>query len=133
MSRSDVGAANAAAAFSTTNILAAGTDDVSAAIAELFAGHGLEYQAVSAELEQFYQQFVHTLNAAGGAYALAEYENAEQAVLNVINAPTMTLLGRPLIGNGANATTAAPADRTVSQQQRLARESPTPQPVKRRG
>ncbi|WP_156764704.1 PE family protein, partial [Mycobacterium sp. 1081908.1] len=100
--------ANAAAAGSTTGLLAAGADEVSAAIAALFSGHGQAYQGLSAQVAAFHQQFVQTLTGGAGAYALAEAANAsplqtlEQDVLGVINAPTEALLGRPLIGNGAD-------------------------------
>ncbi|WP_078448054.1 PE family protein, partial [Mycobacterium tuberculosis] len=45
---SSIGAANAAAAGSTTSVLAAGADEVSAAIATLFGSHAREYQAIVA-------------------------------------------------------------------------------------
>lgn len=100
--------ANAAAAASTTDVLAAAADEVSATIAGLFGTHAQEYQALSTQVAAFHDRFVQTLSAGGGAYAAAEAANAsplqtlEQNVLAVINAPTQTLLGRPLIGNGTN-------------------------------
>jgi hypothetical protein len=57
---------------------------------------------------------VQALSGAGASYAGAEAANAsplqtlEQDVLAVINAPTNALLGRPLIGDGANGTAAHP-------------------------
>ncbi|KZS64282.1 hypothetical protein A4G28_07720 [Mycobacterium ostraviense] len=42
------------------------------------------------------------LTASAGAYVSTEAANVEQNLLNAINAPTQTLLGRPLIGNGAD-------------------------------
>ena len=48
-----IGAANSAAEASTTGLLAAGADEVSAAIAELFSSHGQAYQSVSAQAEAF--------------------------------------------------------------------------------
>ncbi|WP_140032002.1 PE domain-containing protein, partial [Mycobacterium tuberculosis] len=50
----------------------------------------------------FHDQFVRALAAGAGAYAGAEAANVEQQLLNAINAPTLALLGRPLIGNGAD-------------------------------
>nr|WP_321145689.1 PE family protein [Mycobacterium tuberculosis] len=47
---SSISAANASAASATTQVLAAGADEVSARIAALFGGFGLEYQAISAQL-----------------------------------------------------------------------------------
>jgi hypothetical protein len=46
---SAVNAANAAAASSTTSLLAAGADEVSTCIAGWFGAHGLEFQAVTAQ------------------------------------------------------------------------------------
>ena len=49
------------------------------------------------------------MSVGAGAYAATEASNAsplqtlEQDVLAVINAPTETFLGRPLIGDGTNA------------------------------
>ncbi|KBU96364.1 PE-PGRS family protein PE_PGRS26, partial [Mycobacterium tuberculosis NRITLD12] len=101
-------AANGAAAPTTAGVLAAGADEVSAAIASLFSGDARDYQALSAQMARFHQQFVQALTASVGSYAAAEAANAsplqalEQQVLAAINAPTQTLLGRPLIGNGAD-------------------------------
>ncbi|OSC37229.1 PecA family PE domain-processing aspartic protease [Mycobacterium decipiens] len=107
-------AANAAAAVSTTGLAAAGADEVSAALAALFAGFGQEYQALSTQVSAFHQQFVLTLSSAAGSYAAAEttvasqLQTAHQDLLGAVNAPTQTLLGRPLIGHGANGTAASP-------------------------
>ena len=51
-------------------------DEISAAVTTLFGAHALDYQAVSAQVSAFHQQFVQALNAAGGAYAGAEAANA---------------------------------------------------------
>ncbi|MCV7091548.1 PE family protein, partial [Mycobacterium interjectum] len=105
---SSLSAANSAAAVPTTGVLAAAGDEVSTAIASLFTSHAAQYQALSAQAAAFHAQFVQALNAAGGAYASAEaanaspFQTAAQDVLGVINAPTNTLLGRPLIGPGTN-------------------------------
>ena len=45
---SALSAAHAAAATSTTQVLAAGADEVSAAIAGLFSSHAQDFQALSA-------------------------------------------------------------------------------------
>ncbi len=95
-------AVNAAAALPTTGIVAAAADEVSAAIAALFGAHAQAFQAISAQAAAFHDQFVQTLSRGAGSYASAESANAEQTLLNAINAPTQVLLGRPLIGNGAN-------------------------------
>ncbi|WP_459797604.1 PE family protein, partial [Mycobacterium riyadhense] len=105
---SALNAANAAAATPTTAILAPGSDDVSAAIASVFSKEAQAYQALTARMEAFHQQFVQALNAGAAAYASAEDVNVlqvlEQQALALINTPTNLLLGRPLIGDGANGT-----------------------------
>ncbi|OOK68131.1 PE family protein [Mycobacterium kansasii] len=100
--------ANAAAATPTIAVSAPGADEVSAAVASLFAGHGQAYQRLSAHLTAYHDQFVRTLQSSADAYAGAEAANAAplqsagQGLLNLINAPTEALLGRPLVGNGAD-------------------------------
>lgn len=118
-------------------MLAAGGDEVSAAITASFNKFGQEYQALSAQAAAFHAQFVQNLTAGQGSYAATEAANvsplqtvgnvvntapasalqtvekiintpALQPVVNVINAPTELLLGRPLIGNGAPGTPASP-------------------------
>ncbi|WP_373200159.1 PE domain-containing protein [Mycobacterium marinum] len=105
---SSIMAANLAAFAPTSTLMAAAGDEVSTAIASLFAGHAQEYQLLSARAAVFYEQFVQALSTASGAYAAAEAANANPLqiliddVLGVVNAPTNLLLGRPLIGEGAN-------------------------------
>ncbi|WP_373143324.1 PE family protein, partial [Mycobacterium marinum] len=105
---------NAAAAAPTTGLIAAGADEVSAAVVALFAGHARDYQAISAQVGGFHHQFVQALNWGAESYLAAEVVNAaplqtvEQDLLGVINAPTQALLGRPLIGTGTNGTAADP-------------------------
>ncbi|WP_186242696.1 PE family protein, partial [Mycobacterium simulans] len=109
-----LGAANAAAAASTTGVLSAGADEVSEAISSLFSNYAKQYQSLSVRAAELHQSFVQALNAAGGAYAGAEAANVsqlqafEREVLGAVNAPTQALLGRPLIGNGANGTASNP-------------------------
>ncbi|WP_415823522.1 PE family protein, partial [Mycobacterium basiliense] len=108
---SAVNTANAAAAASTTTVLPAAADEVSAAIAAVFGIHAQQYQKLSTQATAFHDQFVRALSGAAGSYASAEAVNSSlqswgQDILNAINAPTQALLGRPLIGNGADATVA---------------------------
>jgi hypothetical protein len=158
----ELNAAHAAAAGPTTGLLAAGADEVSAAVAALFAEHGQAFQALSAQASAFHAQFVQALSGAASAYAAAEAANAsplqavvlsvsgavakspvgsvlssassaassspvggllgtveqdmnaavgqaEQKVINVINAPTELLLGRPLISTGSSGSLGAAA------------------------
>jgi PE family len=111
----ELNAAHAAAAGPTTGLLAAGADEVSAAMAALFAEHGQAFQALSAQASAFHAQFVQALSGAEGAYVAAEAANASplQAVVQgaqslAVFSPVQSLLGRPLIGNGANGTAASP-------------------------
>jgi hypothetical protein len=94
--------AHIAAAAPTAAALAAGADEVSTAITTLFNAHAAEFQALSAQAAAFHAQFVQALAAGVDSYASAEATNA----LRVVNAPAEALTGRPLIGDGANATVA---------------------------
>jgi hypothetical protein len=109
-----LGAANKVAAASTTGIAAAAGDEVSAAIASLFSSHAQEYQALSAQAAAFHTQLVQAVNEGANAYAATEAASAsplltllEQDLLGAINTPTDILIGRPLLGNGANGYTNA--------------------------
>ncbi len=104
---SAVDAAHAAAAAQTTTLPAAAADEVSAAIAETFSAQASQYQALSARAAAFYAQHVHNLRAAATSYTGTEAAHVQQLLLGAINAPSNALLGRPLIGNGANGTTNA--------------------------
>jgi len=68
--------AHVVAAPATTSVVAAAEDEVSAAIAAVFSGHGQAFQAASAQAAQFHAGFVQTLGGAGGAYAAAEAAGA---------------------------------------------------------
>ncbi|OBF85571.1 hypothetical protein A5791_22405 [Mycobacterium sp. 852002-51163_SCH5372311] len=72
---STIGQANAAASAATTGVVPAGADEVSQAIATLFAGHGQAYQALSSQAAQFHDQFVRLLNAGAASYVSAEAAN----------------------------------------------------------
>ncbi|WP_141772625.1 PE family protein, partial [Mycobacterium malmoense] len=109
--RSAISTANAAAVGPTAQLEAAASDEVSIAISALFGEYGQAYQSLSAQATVFHDQFVQTLNNAGGAYLGTEAANAQQGLLDAINAPTETLLGRPLIGNGAAGTSTNPNGR----------------------
>src|SRR5258708_19982902 len=64
--------ANAAAAGQTTAVLAAGADEVSAAVAALFGTPAQGYQAPGTQAAAFHQQFLTALSAGAGAYATSE-------------------------------------------------------------
>ena len=60
--------ANAVAAAPTTGVLAAGADEVSAAIAAVFSGHGKAFQGLSSTAAAFHAQFVRNMTSGGAAY-----------------------------------------------------------------
>lgn len=109
---SAIGEANAAAAAPTTEVLAAGADEVSAAITALFSQHASAYQALSAQAAAFHTEFVRTLNAGVSAYEVAEAANAtpldnlEQGLQRLaVFSPVKDVTGRALFGPGDNGTT----------------------------
>ncbi|EUA13215.1 PE family protein [Mycobacterium kansasii 732] len=97
-----INTANTVVAATTTQMLAAGADEASTQIAAVFGAHGQAYQTLAAQAAVCHDRFAQALNTNAGAYAGAEAINVEQTLLDVINAPTQALLGRPLIGNGAD-------------------------------
>lgn len=105
---SSISAANAAALASTSGVLPAGADEVSAGIVALFDAYSQQYQSLSARAAAFHSQFIRIMNAGASSYASAEAANASplqtlgQEALGAVNAPSLALTGRPLIGNGAN-------------------------------
>ena len=98
---SELSSAHAAAAAATTGVIAPGADEVSVAITALFGTHARQYQALSAQAATFHSQFVNTLNAGAGSYVSTEVANAQQSLVNAVNAPSQALLGHPLIGPGS--------------------------------
>ena len=105
---STISEANTAAAALTTGLVPAAEDEVSQAVAALFGGYAQDYQALSAQAAAFYERLVRALNTGAASYTGAEtangslLQNVEQDALSLVNAPTEALLGRPLIGNGAD-------------------------------
>ncbi|WP_155770277.1 PE family protein, partial [Mycobacterium asiaticum] len=67
-----IAAASTAVTAPTTAVLAAGGDEVSAAIAALFSTHGRVYQVLSAQAAAFHQQFVRALVAGVDSYIGAD-------------------------------------------------------------
>jgi hypothetical protein len=92
-------ATRAGAAAPTTGVLVAAEDEVSAAIAELFSGHGKAFHALSAQAAAFHEQFVQTLTAGARAYAGAEVANASRLgqLLAATNAGTNGALVAPSV------------------------------------
>ncbi len=123
---SSLGEANAAAAASTTRVIAAAGDEVSAAIAALFSAHGQGFQELSAQAAAFHDQFVQALNASAHSYASAEAANVvtfaasraqslEQDVLGAINAPFLAPKGHSPVGAGAIGNAFALLQREIQQ------------------
>ncbi|MDT5258558.1 MAG: hypothetical protein QOD10_3638, partial [Mycobacterium sp.] len=109
-----ISAANAAAAASTTELLPAAEDEISAAIAGLFGTHAQDFHGLAAEAAGFHDRFVQALSASAGSYVAADGANAaallqtaQQDLLGVVNAPAEALLGHPLIGTGSGMAAAA--------------------------
>ena len=108
--RSALKAAHTAAAAQTSQLAAAGADEISTAIAALFGNHAQEFQALSTQASAFHQSFVQALSSASASYVATELASAKPLqsitddLLDVINAPTEALFQRDLIGNGANGT-----------------------------
>ena len=101
--------ATSAAAPSTTSVVAAAQDEISAAISKLFGGYGQEFQALSAQSGLFHSQFVKLLSSGGSAYVGAEAANAsplatvmQDAQALAVFSPVKDITGRPLFGMGAN-------------------------------
>lgn len=108
-----ISSANAVAAVPTTEVVPAAGDEVSAALAAVFSAHAQQFQVLSAQAASFHEQFVQTIQGDGLRYLEAEFANVQQYLatqfdslqqhfLNVVNAPTNALFGRPLIGDGAD-------------------------------
>ena len=104
----ELDAAHAAVAIPTTGLVAAGADEVSAAVTSLFSEYGQAFHALSAQASTFHTQFVQALSGTQGAYAAAEAANASMAataasITDVGGAPFspfLLLTGRALFGNG---------------------------------
>ncbi|WP_139825191.1 PE family protein, partial [Mycobacterium conspicuum] len=103
---STIRSAHASAAALTAAVLAPGADEVSAGIATLFGEYAQGYHAINALAAAFHAQFVQHLNAGAVSYGMADAASAAplQDLLDLVNAPFETVLGRPLIGNGADGT-----------------------------
>lgn len=87
--RSVLAEATSAVAAHTSAVVPAAADEVSAAIATVFADFGAEFQAVNVRVHVFHAEFVSMLNAAAEAYLSTEIANAESASL-LLYGPTGT-------------------------------------------
>jgi len=94
---SAVTGAGAAAAHSTTSLLAAAEDEVSTAVATLFSTFGRDYQAVAAQTVQYQERLILRLAASANAYVTTEIANAGR-VSAVPNAAAGTRIAVPGAG-----------------------------------
>jgi hypothetical protein len=69
----------AAAAPTTTGVIPAAADEMSALTATQFAVHAQMYQAISAQADAIHQLFVSTLGTSATSYAATEAANAAAA------------------------------------------------------
>ena len=67
---------NEAAALSTTGVVPAASDEVSALTAAQFVAHAQMYQAARAQAAAIHEMFVNTLGTSAEAYAATEAANA---------------------------------------------------------
>lgn len=94
---SAVDAANAAAANSTTSLLAAGADEVSTCIASVFGAHAAEFQALTAQAARLQERFALTL-----ATNASTYLTTEAATVQTL------LTGQPIMGAAAGTRITVP-------------------------
>ncbi len=92
--RSALSEATSAASTPTTGVLAAGADEVSAAISQLFGAYGQEFQALSAEAAAFHDSFVGLLHSGATAYVGAEAANVQQILGGAAPAAAMGNVGQ---------------------------------------
>jgi hypothetical protein len=76
--------ANAVAVLPTSSILAAGADEVSAAITSLFNDQSIIYRELAVQGTAFHQQFTQLLGAAGAVYTETE-QTAQQVLRDAIS------------------------------------------------
>ena len=113
--RSALSEATAAAAAPTTGVLAAGADEVSAAISEMFGAYGQEFQALSTQAAAFHDQFVSLMSSGATAYLSTEAANVQQVLMGGMSAPAQSLGGDFIAGVGQfGASVAAPYQTLVS-------------------
>ncbi len=101
--------ATAAAAPSTTGLVSAAGDEVSAAVASLFDDYAQAFHALSARATQFHAQFAHAVSTTATGYVAAEASNVSLLVKGLQQrffdtgffSPFIYLTGKPLFGKQA--------------------------------
>ncbi len=91
--RSSLAEATGNLADTTTGVMAAAQDEVSIALASMLGSFGQKFHSLSAQAQAFHQEFVKLVDAGAGAYISTEFANAEQTLLNAMNAPAQSLIG----------------------------------------
>ena len=92
-----------AAAGPTTTVVAAATDEVSIAISDMFGRYGQQFQALSSKAATVHNEFVSLLNVGAAAYLNTEIANAQQSLVNAMNAPAP--IGASVVANTVAAAT----------------------------
>lgn len=101
---------NSVVALPTGSLVPASADEISAAVATLFAEHGQQYQGAAQQFTVSYEQLVLRLLETAREYAAAEIAVASQlasTASHLVNDPVLEITGRPLFGNGADGYTTA--------------------------
>jgi PPE-repeat protein len=93
--------AKAAAVGPTTGVVAAASDEVSAAIASLFSSHAQDFQALSTRAAAFHQRFVQLMSGGAAQYASTEAANLSslQGLLTANVTQSLPNLGYGNIGS----------------------------------
>jgi len=98
---STISAAVTEAAAPTTSVVAAAQDEVSTAIAAVFGSHARQFQALSAKVAEFHDQFVRALTGGAASYVEAEVANAAAATTAADEGNIFGAFFRFLFGLGA--------------------------------
>lgn len=87
---STMDAQNAAAlAPTTTGVVPAAADEISALQASLFTAYGTLYQKINADAAAMYQTFVHTLGVSAGTYEATEAANSSVTAMPLSDAASL--------------------------------------------
>jgi hypothetical protein len=85
-------------AATTTGVTAAAEDEVATALASMLGNFGQKFHTLSAQAQAFHREFVNLVDAGASAYISTEAINAEQTLLDAVNAPAQSLRGAAVAG-----------------------------------
>lgn len=111
---SAINQATAAVAAPTTGLAAAAADEVSTALATLFGAYGQQFQAISAQVAAFHNEFTQRLAAAANAFVNAEATNTSALVQEAtagLFKPTSPPVLPPMFNQNTAIIMAAPGHR----------------------